>query len=203
MPAPRPITEARQLVVEGRDAEGFFRALLRELGLSGIQVQNFGGIGELADFLKALRNTPDFGRIVASLGIVRDAETDPRAAFQSVCSALHNAGLSAPGQPMMPAGGRPQVNVLILPNAATSGMLESVCLASVADDPTIRCVEEYLECVRRETGALPANLPKARLHAFLATRSRPGLRLGEAAEAHYWPWDSQAFDQVKQFLCQL
>jgi hypothetical protein len=64
------------------------------MGLVGVQLQNFGGIQELKDFLKALRNSPDFATRVGSVGIVRDAETDPHAAFQSVCYSIGQAGLS-------------------------------------------------------------------------------------------------------------
>jgi hypothetical protein len=96
MPPLRKITESKQLLVEGRDAEVFFQALLRFMSLTGIQVQNFGGIDELRGFLKALRNASGFRQTVTALGIVRDAETAPGAAFQSACSALNGANLPVP-----------------------------------------------------------------------------------------------------------
>ncbi|MBM4048078.1 MAG: hypothetical protein FJ279_23500 [Planctomycetes bacterium] len=203
MPAPRHITATKLLVVEGRDAEAFFNALLRHLGLAGVQVQSFGGKDELPGFLKALRTPPSFVEQVASLGLVRDAETDPAAAFQSVCSALRNAGLPAPQQPLMRTGERPQISVFILPNATTTGKLETICLQAVASHPAMPCVEEYFRCVRRQTGRLPADMVKAQVHAFLASCPKPDLLLGQAAHAGYLPWDSPAFDHIKGFLCQL
>lgn len=104
MPQPKPITTPVQLVVEGEDAANFFKALLREMNLTTVQVQNFGGVTELRSFLKLLRDAPNFWANVTSIGIVRDAETDPKAAFQSVCGALRHAGLPVPQQPAMPAG---------------------------------------------------------------------------------------------------
>ncbi len=199
MPAPRPIDEAGQLVVEGRDAEVFFRAMLRHLGLARMQVQCCGGVDELPGFLKALRNAPGFTRVV-SLGIVRDAETGPKAAFQSVCSALRNAGLAEPRQPELLHGENPRVTILILPSASTAGMLETICLQAVAHDPAIRCVDAYFDCLAQRLDSLPANMSKARVHAFLASRPKPDLLIGEAASAGYWPWDSPAFDHVKRFL---
>jgi hypothetical protein len=43
-------------------------------------------------------------------------------------------------------------------------------------------------------------MPKAKLHAFLASRPKPDLLLGQAAHTGYLPWDSSAFDLLKQFL---
>jgi hypothetical protein len=200
MPPPKPITESKQLVVEGRDAEAFFHALTNHTGLTGVQVQNFGGKDDLPGFLQALSITPGFVQMVTSLGVVRDAETDAAAAFQSVCSALENANLPVPRQPMVPIGDRPQVSVLILPDATTPGMLETICLQAVSSDPVMECIMQYFECVEQRMGSLPKNMPKAQVQAFLASRDRPGLLLGQAAHAGYWPWDNPAFEHVKQFL---
>ncbi len=43
-------------------------------------------------------------------------------------------------------------------------------------------------------------MAKARVHAWLASQIEPDKRLGEAAKAGYWPWDSPGFDRLKQFL---
>ena len=176
-------------------------ALLSHATTNDIQIQNFGGIGDLLHFLRALTGTAAFQRsTVPSLGIVRDAETDAAAAFQSVQSALTAAQLPVPSAPNQPAGDNPQVSVFILPDNRGPGMLETLCLAAVADDPVMSCIETYLECVRQYAAAPPQNLPKATVQAFLASRERPGLRLGEAAHRGYWPWDDPTFALVKQFL---
>ena len=47
------------------------------------------------------------------------------------------------------------------------------------------------------------NSDKARAHAFLASRTRPELRVGEAAEAGHWQLDSPVFDPLKSFLLAL
>lgn len=199
MPAPREISASRQLLVEGRDAEVLFRALLSAQGLTGIQVQDFGSITELRGFLKALVRAPGFAEVV-TLGVVRDAETDAAAAYQSVCGALAHAELPAPGAL---AGVLPRTAVFILPDGAAPGMLETVCLESVTGDPATPCLDPFFECVRQQGGTLPGNMVKARLHAFLATRPKPNLLLGQAAHAGYWPWDSPAFEGIKQFLASL
>ncbi len=200
MPDPKQIIEAKQLAVEGQDGVAFFGALIAHMGLTEIQRQNFGGNDELAEFLKGLRNMPEFTERVVSLGIVRDAETDAVAAFRSACSALTKSGLPIPSAPETPATNNLRVTVLILPDSTRAGMLETLCMESVTSDPVIPCIDVYMRCVRKRFGSSPGNLPKARAQAFLASRPRPGLPLGHAARAGYWRLNSTVFDHVRQFL---
>ena len=65
------------------------------------------------------------------------------------------------------------------------------------------CVEEYLECVKNNANREPNNVAKAKLHAWLASKEKPDKRLGEAAEAGYWDWESAAFDGLKEFIFSL
>jgi hypothetical protein len=98
--------------------------------------------------------------------------------------------------------GNPKVGVFILPDCQNSGMLEDLCLASVTADLAMPCVDDFIRCVENR-GRQPNNIAKARVHAWLASHIVPDKRLGEAALAGYWDWDSQAFGPLKQFLHQL
>ena len=51
MPEYKEINKAKQLLVEGKDAKIFFEALLSNLDITEIQIQNYGGIDELKGFL--------------------------------------------------------------------------------------------------------------------------------------------------------
>ncbi len=199
--APSAITYSRLLIVEGRTAFEFFKALLRELHLlDQIEIRNLGGNQELGDYLELLRMTPGFAA-VTSLAIVRDAEKDAAGAFRAVCDALQRAGLNVPDKVLVKTTGHhPTTAVLILPDCASPGMLETLCLQSVTDDPAMRCVDDFFRCLEREDVELPANLAKARTHVFLASRPRPDLLVGQAAHAGYWPWDRAVFGQLKEFL---
>lgn len=88
MPKLTEIKSAIQLLVEGNDQRNFFEAFIDHLSLENIQIQNFGGVSELRDFLEGLVSSTGFRQIVQSLGIVRDAETFAGSAFQSVQSSL-------------------------------------------------------------------------------------------------------------------
>ena len=208
MPDLRRIEKPKQLLVEGRDAEEFFEALLRDMNsLEEIQIQNFGGINELPSFLRSIQIAPGpDGTLVSdivSMGIIRDAEGPPEDAFKSVCSALSNTGLDTPNQPEIFDGNSPRVGVLILPDAVTKGMLEDLCLRSVEGHPAMQCIDEYFDCLESQTDSMPRNISKAKVQAFLASMPEQVLHLGLAAHKGYWPWDNSAFDHIKRFLSSL
>jgi hypothetical protein len=196
------ITKPNLLVGEGREEELFFGALIKHLGLQNIQVMGIGGKTNLRQNLKALTLSPRFTEVV-SLGIVRDANDNLSAAFQSVHDALQAVNLPAPGRPLVPTGDSPQVTVMILPEEDAPGMLEDLCLKSVGQDSATPCVAQYFRCLQQEGLSLPDNMSKAKVQVFLASRRKAGLRLGEAAQVGYWPWDEKAFEQAKIFLQQI
>jgi hypothetical protein len=200
MGSPRAITKSKQLLVEGLDAERFFQVLLSRESVIDVQVQNFAGTDELRSFLRAFKIAPGFDAVVTSLGIARNAENDPRTAFQSVCGALRDASLPEPQQPGTFVGSKPQVAIFILPSSDKPGMLDTLCLDSVSGDSAMPCVENYINCLGKVFGRPLANPTKARLYSFLASRTKPNLRLGEAAAAGEWALDSPAFVQLKEFV---
>lgn len=193
---------AKQLIVEGKDAESFFRHFVEHIGLKGeIQVHDFQGNSELSAFLKQFVRAPEFRIIpVTSLAIIRDAESSASSAFQSVCTALQKAGLPVPRRPAQRVGDSLGVSVFILPDGESPGMIESLVLRAVAVDPVFPCVNQYLECVQRSLGSTPQPLDKARLLAFLS--SRPDIKplLGHAARAQYLELDSEVYEPLKTFL---
>jgi hypothetical protein len=191
------IAQSRVLVVEGKDEERFFGALLNRQQISGVRVLGIAGKTNLRSSLRALVLTPDFKRVVR-LGIVRDADNDFEAAFQSVCAALTAAELAAPPATSVAYGTSPSVAVLIVPSDGL-GDLEDVCLEAVNADPVMPCLSAFFDCIEPLVG-LPRHLGKAKVQVFLASRPEEGKRLGEAAEAGYWPWEGEAFKVIIDFV---
>ena len=192
MPKPKEIKKPRQLVVEGRSAEIFFKAFLGHEGIDDVQIQDFGGVTQFRDFLEGLLFTTGFPEQVVSLAVVRDAEGRPAVdARRSVEGALAAAGLAADGGP--------RTAVFILPDDQSDGMLETLCLRTVSGDPALECVDEYLDCLAGR-GLSPRNEHKSRLQAFLASREEPGLLLGQAADRGYWDWTSPELADLRDFL---
>ena len=205
MPKPLQPTSAIQLLVEGNDQRNFFDALVEHLKIGDVQIQDFGGVNDLRGFLGVMVKQSGFHGTVRMLGIVRDAETSARGAFQSVQSSLHSAGLPVPARPGEPAGAAPAVNVSILPGDGDHGMLETLLCRTFADTAVDRCIDAFFKCFEKsEAGARIRNRDKARAHAFLATRKRPHVSVGVAAQKRYWgEFDQDAFRGIRRFLSSL
>ncbi len=195
----KELSKPKLLIGEGKEEELFFTAFLTHLNISDVQVEQYGGKQALPSYLKTLPLRPGYLQIV-SLGITRDADNFAQSAFQSICTSLSRASLPVSREPGEIAGSSPQVSILILPDNQNSGMLEDLCLAAIETDPVLQCVDEYLECVSKTIRRKPNNMAKARVHAWLSSQIEPDKRLGEAAKANYWPWNSTRFDCLKQFL---
>ena len=186
--------------MEGNDERNFFGAMLRHLNMDGVQIQNFGGVNNLRDFLTNLAELDDFFEGVDSVGIVRDAEISAESAFRSVQGALRNAGLNVPDAPGVKTGGAPSVSALILPDNQSGGMLETLLCRTFENTPLDVCIDDFFDCVRERAGTEPHRPEKSRAHAYIATRDDPHLSVGVAAQRGYWNLDHAAFDDVRRFL---
>ncbi|MEA2007606.1 MAG: DUF3226 domain-containing protein [Chloroflexota bacterium] len=233
------ITKPKLLLVEGQDEVHFFGQLLADLDIVDVEIRDIMGKTKFRKRLKGLPDITGFGN-VSSVGIVVDADNKPKGTFDSISDALDVSGFPKPIASLQPIGDDLQVTVMVLPGDGRKGMLEDLCLESVADDPAILCVEDYFQCLEEEfeSRMLPENPSKSRVRAFLAsmgwleeshfeyfqehleehlhklphapsvskvqaflaTRYKPDLDLGIAAQKGYWQLNHPAFDGVKQFL---
>ena len=200
MPQPAAIKSAIQLLVEGNDQRNFFEAFTRHLSISNVQIQNFGGVNELRDFLEGLVSATGFRETVQSIGIVRDAEMSARGAFQSVQSALSNAALPTPNRPAERTGTSPAITVLILPGDDRQGMLETLLCESFAATPVEDCIDDFFKCVESLPDMSIDRPDKARAHAYLTTKPNPHFSVGVAAKNDYWDLDHSVFSPVRDFL---
>ena len=199
---PQEIAKPVQLLVEGENPRGFFEALLLHLGLAeAVQVQNFGGVDGLRGFTKALARTPGIATIEA-IGCIRDAEAAAPAAPQSVRHAFRAAGWPEPEEAGLVAGRQPRVGLFLLPGSGRPGMLETLCWEAVSEDPAAPCVGSFMECLG-ERRIEVRNPDKAKVQAFLASREAVDGRVGIAARKGYWPFHSQAFSPLKNFVTAL
>ncbi len=200
---PSAIEEPIQLLVEGKDDQNFFRALLQNMNCQGVQVQTYDGGDKLRGFLSAFVRMSGFSDVTA-IGIVRDAEKNPASdALASVRGALENAGLPAPSMSKTVADGPPRVSVLILPDGTNQGMLESLLGETVKGTPIADCIDEFLQCAERACESEIKRPEKAFVHAFLATRPDPHVSVGVAAQKGYWALDHPALGEVRSFLSDL
>ena len=202
MPPDFNIERPKQVIVEGVDDVRVMGALCDHLGIGDVQFVPCGGYDSLRQFLRTFSVDPDF-RQVRSLAVVVDADENHPGRRQGVADAIASVGLPRPVQPLEPVSASGlTVAYLVVPHDTEGTMMEDVCLSSVADDPAMGCVDEYLACVSRADiqGPRLVWMSKARAHAFLASQDRPDLRLGEAAERGIWRFDSEAFRPLIDLL---
>ena len=202
MPPPLEIQENKQVLVEGNDEVRIFGFLVSHLNIPNIQIRHYGGSDKLRTFLRTLRTSPEF-TTVRSLAVVADANSDGSRRDRRIRSALSDMALPTPSGPLeIASNGRIKVAYLVVPHNRDNGMIEDVCLDSVKADPAMECIDRYFECIEQSETPGPREVwtAKARLHAFLSSRDRPGLRIGEAAEAGIWQFEDEAFDPLKALL---
>ena len=199
---PPTIEQPKQLIVEGNDEVRLFSALRRHLSISDLQVHPCDGYQKLKRFLRTFTADSNFHQ-VESLAVVADANSNRDGRQQSIRDALSNAELPVPSEPLQFASqGGVKVSYLVIPHNTEGTMLEDVCLASVSSDPAMKCVNEYFECLTREGASTPRNvrMSKARVHAFLASRDDPALRIGEAADSGIWKFNDESFRSMRELL---
>ena len=190
----------KQLLVEGRDEEEFFREFLKFLNIELIQVQGYGGRDNLGNFLRNLVDVVGFEG-VESIGVVQDADQSAQSSLESVKSRLQNANLPVPQTYLVPSSGSPATFIFVMPNNSSRGALEHLCAEAWSDDPAMHCVDEFIECLKNVDSSPSENrLGKAHAHAFLASRNEPDVRLGIAAARGYIPWNHPSFSPLAQFL---
>ena len=197
-----PITQKKLLLAEGRDAELFLvwasRYFRNEIDF---QVMDFGGIKELTNFLKLLSNDESYDD-VETIVIVRDAETDAKAATNSIQHSMTQANMSVPENPFEYAEDATiKTAFMIFPGPKQkNGTLENLCLLTVQDDPVMQCVDDYLECVKAKGEQLP-RIHKNKLHCFLAgKKDYAGLPIGLASRKHAWDFDHPTLEPFKRII---
>jgi hypothetical protein len=183
---------------EGKDDVAVVKGLAGHLGLV-FRVEDFKGKNNLSNFLREVSKRPEFAQEqVTSIGILRDANGDANAALQSVRSALEQNSFSLPHADGTLSNGTPQVGICIV-GVNGRGMIEDVCLKSVSDQPEFPCVDQYFTCIAKNSSRSKFS-SKAWVRVWMASHVDFEYYVGEAAEEGYWPWDSPAFDLLKNFL---
>ena len=201
----RPIQASKQLLVEGRTPEIFFREWVQKLGLKDqVEVRDFRSLSQLTDFLKVFTGYKEFRESVVSVGIVRDAEDKPaEAAYQSVCSSLQVVNLVYPETCGSFGDGTPRIGVFVLPDCEKPGMLETLCWNSLEAEPKnakeLACVKAHFDCLGR--AEVPIRNPaKAKVWTYLAGRCDVDPLVGRAAQANIWNWESPALKKLSDFI---
>jgi hypothetical protein len=185
-------TQERLVLVEGSDDQALIGALVEHEGLEGFQIHNMGGKSGWTARLRAIVLDEGFKEKVRALGLVRDADNDAAACWQSCKAALEAADLVAAAQAGELALGDPATCVAIVPSANGLGAIEEVCLASFPAD-RMACVGSYFECI--DSDDEPAQrASKALVQVYLASLDPLARSLTIAARRRQLDVAHEAFD---------
>ena len=192
------IHQKKVLAVEGKDEVNFFNALLEYVGITNFEVYEVGGKQQFRDKLPALVRMSGFSDVEV-LAIIRDADNNAEAAFQSIKDILKKEKLKAPNQVNQFSDGSPKIGIFIMPGNSDTGMLEDLCLKTVEHHASMHCVEPFINCIS-ELETPPNNIAKAKAQAFLATMPELVKSVGIGAQKGYWNFNSEELTDLKSFI---
>lgn len=186
-----------QVLVEGPDEVAFLSAAFARSGdwTKRLQVQQCGGNGGFLAALERLTSMPGFRGQVTNVVVLADADESPGKAFADTADALDKAGLPRPVGPGVAASGRFDgfdlaTRVILVPGDAATGCLETLFLASIADDVAFGCALQMLDCWKTNGVPLPVRVEKLLVQAWLAQHTRTGYTLLKASfDRKPMPWN--------------
>ena len=180
------------LLVEGRDDREVVFQFCNHHGIDNrslFTIKDKDGLESLLDDLR-LRLRTD----VSVLGVLVDADADPRARWQQVTSTVSPLGYVLPMTPaetgtVVPAPGptRPRLGVWMMPDNRVEGMLEDFLLRLTHErDPLVSRAREAVHGIPdAERRFAVAHGSKAVVHTWLAWQEEPGTALGQAITKRY------------------
>lgn len=193
----------RLLLVEGKDEVNLLRRLIEDClkgDGQGIQILDVGGKDNFRPNLKAIKVAAQSGTTLSSVGIIRDADDNPKGSFASVCGSLRSAGYEPPAAHAKFSNATPSIGVFIVPDGAQFGAIETLCRRSVQGEAAAECADEYIECLKTHDALQSKNADKTFAHAYLAAMEDPVARVGEGAQQGVWNFQSSAFGDLSQFV---
>ncbi len=142
-----------------------------------------GGIEHVLNAIVPELKAP--GRI--ALGIVVDANDDPKKRWQSICKHLRREGIRAPRTPRKGGAvlhGAPRIGIWLMPDNQKEGELEDFVKELIpANDPVWKMACQFIDNIPESERKFSAHkTTKASVRAWLATRKKP-RHLGEAIGA--------------------
>ncbi len=197
-------SEERVLIVEGQDD----LHVVRHLSLSDPEMPPFC-IREkhsVAELLSSIR-----GEILVegrtAVGILVDANDDPKARWQAVAHRIRAAGIEPPSSPD-PDGtiidGAPRVGVWLMPDNESPGELEDFIAEMVPPGDAVWPLSEaYIDGIPEADRKFVAGKTlRAKVHAWLATRKEP-RRMGSAIGAKDLDTDVEVSQELLRWLRRL
>ena len=170
------------LLVEGKDEKVLLTYLIASRELQGIvEVDNVGGNKSFPDGLRRVKKQSSFPSF-RTITVVRDAEADATAAFESARGALKDAELPIPDLPNQWSAAFPHVQICIIPENRPHGCVEDLFLEAhrCHQEPLHACLDALRNCWA------PNQLNPARwakIYTAIILRAIPGEYASELGHA--------------------
>lgn len=210
------IEKEKLLLVEGKDDRKVIVCLLKELDIQNIQVAYIKGKDKLKNpdainILSAALKTSQYNKTtIKTLGIILDADgKDVSSSFQKICSfikkldelQIKNLSFDIPNKCAEFTKNKTKVGVFIMPDCKSAGMLETLCISSVKDEPIMKLVVDFINRVIEINKEL-SHLDKRKAQAYISVASPKAQKkaIGEAVEDGIFNINSPEFDTIKDFL---
>ena len=207
------INKDKLLFVEGVDDRAVIYRLLKSLNIDNIQVICIDGKDNRKKFIDtlsaALKSPKETDFQINAFAIMLDADNEAKSSFQKACSILKelqkrkikNLDFDIPKKFAEFTNSKTKAAVFIMPDCKCCGMLETLCLNSVKDDPFYNCVESFISNAKGIKNDLDY-IEKRKVLSFIALKAKKGHKksLGEAFEDDIFNINSDVFDLIIKFL---
>ena len=175
----------RVLLVEGPDDKHVVRQLCRSQSVPHFSIKVAGTVETLLSTVGAEILAP--GR--KCVGILIDADDDPRRRWEELVDLLSEEDIRIPGHPnplgtIVNTAEGPPIGIWVMPDNGSSGELEDFVQKMIpAGDPVWPRSQRYVNHIPVQHQRFrPGKLLRAQMYAWLATREIPG-RMGAAIGA--------------------
>lgn len=188
------------ILVEGGDDEQFFKKLLERLNISDIQIFKIGGKGKLRTEFINLPLIHGFS-MVRRLVVIIDADNDFNGTKQSVINTI-NTIFQADPNPEIFSLSTPSIAYFIMPNNQDRGMMETLCINSVATKPTMEIVDRFIIDVDHDVRIIekPRVKDKAKAQAYLSIMPEVAFGMSYGIVKNYWDLDFVGFRELIEFI---
>lgn len=204
------------IICEEKDTEGFIIEYINNPGLkddlrfsNDLQTFNMGEINDLSRFLSTLKNMDGFEDIKQIL-ILRDAETSVQSAVQSIKNALQANDLPVPDECNQWKSNEScsiKTAFSLLPNCSKcpeAGALEDLCWNILKDkdaEEQKKDVQSFISGIIEKYDSIGSHEHKSRIHTFFSiNKNYVSLKIGEAAKAGAFDWNSEHLMPLKEVI---
>jgi hypothetical protein len=217
------IKRSHLILCEGKDDENFLIQLLcflieKDKIFDEFQVLTTDGDSKLKDKLDNLKNIFKVIKIstdvtVKTISIIFDADDNAAGRIDSIKTVIKNAGFEPPGKPFRPSGGTPKTGFVLFPKCdenPQNGRLEDLCMRIVKenDKNNVMKLNILKDKISLNDNEINWNnfthAHKNKLHTYFSLSNEyVGLKLGEAAKARAFNFESDELKPLIDFLAMM